>query len=123
MSSTLFIRCSSVLGEYSLGGHFHYSDKWRPLKPQIGTPSDLKKHGKIWISRFRTPKKSFSKGTHAPLPPDQHTTDKTEASEKIEVQAKSDILFFCFLSTQKIVSAFGYLILHRLQLVGASPPE
>ena len=116
MSSKLFIRRSSVLGEYSLGGHFHYSDKWRPLKAQIGTPSDLKKYAKISSSRFRTPKHSFSRVTRAPSSPDQHTTDKTEASEKIEIQTKSDILVFCFLSTQKIVFAFGYLILHRLQL-------
>ena len=57
-------------------------------------------------------------GTPAPSPPDQPTTDKTEASEKIEVQKKNDILVFCLLSTQEIVTAFGYLILHRLQLGG-----
>ena len=84
------------------------TSNWHPFRPQMFV--------KIWISRFGSPKNSFSKGTHAPSPPDQHTTDKTEASEKIEVQAKSDILVFCFLSTQNIVSAFSYLILHRLQL-------
>ena len=26
---------SSVLGDYSLGGHSHYQEKWRPLRPQI----------------------------------------------------------------------------------------
>ena len=65
-------RISSVLGEYSLEGHFYYWEKWRPLRPQIGVPSDLKlapsglkKYVKISLSRFSAPKKSFS-GGHVP---------------------------------------------------------
>ena len=73
------------------------------------------KHGLLGFAPLKT---SLSREIRAPSLSDQHTTDKTEASKKIEVQAKGDILAFCFLTAQKILSAFGYLILHRLQLGG-----
>ena len=112
MSSALFI---SVAGEYSLGRQFHYSDKWRPLKPQIDTPSDPKKYVKIWISRFRALKINFQGGHVPPRPPTCTPLIRRKLLRKLRFRQKV-IFVFCYLSAQKVVSAFGYLILHRLQL-------
>ena len=75
-TNTEHISSSSVLGENSLGGNFHYKEKWLPLRPQTCAPSGLKKYAKIAISRFRTSKQSLSRGARTPLgSPDQDATD------------------------------------------------
>ena len=104
MSSTLFIRRSNVLGEYSQGGHFHYSDKWRPLKPQIGTPSDLKKYVKTWISRFRGFKESFSRGASAPSSPHPTSTPliRQKLLRKLRFRQKVIFLSFAFCQLKKL---------------------
>jgi len=110
MPSTFFVRRSSVLREYSLWGALSLFRELAPLYPQIGILSDLRSMLEIWISWFRAPRTSFSRGG-GHVPPrllGQHATDKTEASEKIEVQAKSDILVYCFFSTQKLYLHFVY---------------
>jgi len=112
MPSTFFVRRSSVLREYSLWGALSLFRELAPLYPQIGILSDLRSMLEIWISWFRAPRTSFSRGG-GHVPPrllGQHATDKTEASEKIEVQAKWHSCLLLFLNS-KAVFAFRLLIL------------